>query len=119
MFDAQVIISDGTAVKLFSPWFPRGGDYVRVLVDVTTILDTGGGTPQLDIDLFHKNADDEGDGIANGSAITMNAAGRNTIKEWTAIKELVRFRFTFDTSGSLAWVIFRMLPPSWFDSSTT
>lgn len=119
MFDAQNLISDGSAVKVFSPWFPRGGDNVRVLVDVLAIVDTGGGAPQLDVDLFHKNADDEGDGTANGSAIAMTATGRNTIKEWTAIKEMVRFRFTFDTSGSLALVFFRMLPPSWFDAAST
>jgi hypothetical protein len=119
MFDAQTLLSDGNPVIAFSPWMPRGGDNLRCLVDVLAIVDTGGGTGTLTVDLFHKNADDEGDGTANGSAITMTTTGRNPIKEWTAIKELVRFRFTFDTSMGTGWVTFRVLPPSWFDTATT
>jgi len=120
MFDGQLLIQGST---VYSPWFKRGGDSVRITVDV---LEISGAT--LKVELFTKKADDAGDGSNADSQgtptnITRTTVGRGTTTEWDqsvtatiSLYDLVRYKFTV-TGSSTDWVLFRMLEPQWYDSA--
>ena len=111
MFQAQMLISQGTAVKtpVYSPWTERGGDYLRASVE---FID---GTGELTIEVATKNHTDPGDGtVISGTSIFIDGAGSET-EQWTELKEMVRYKITTGgTSGK--WVLFRILEPVWFDA---
>ena len=120
MFDAQLLFpgAAGAALSFYSPWVPRGGDNLRATVDVV-----GRVSSQLTVRVFTKNLEDTGDGTDAdvGTSIVASATGRATA-EWTsgtaALKELVRYKYTVQSTGTGAtdWVLFRMLAPVWFDT---
>ena len=113
MFEAQMLISNGTGYAVYSPWFPRGGDNLRATLEVVNRV----GTATVTVRVFTKNAEDVGDGSEAGSSLSISggAAGRS-VAEWAGVtKQLVRYKFTVGgTDGN--WTIFRMLAPVWFDS---
>jgi len=123
MFDAQLLFPGsvpGTGIKIYSPWFPRQADHMRVTLEVVEI---NGAT--IEAMLFTKNSEDGGDGTNADSAggptnITANAVGRTTT-EWyssgtIALKEMVRYRFLITGTLTSDWVLFRMLSPVWFNA---
>jgi hypothetical protein len=118
MFEAQYLWStdeaDGHSV--FSPWFPRQGDCIRYTLDFIHKLN---GSPQIRVQLFHKNTEDTGDGSNTGSAIafTSSDAQRHQQEFTSGLKELVRYKFTVkaDSADVAQGILFRMLPPVWFD----
>lgn len=123
MYDAQTLqVQDGGTTVVYSPWFPRGGDYGLFTLEVAAI--GGSGTPKLAIALVQKNAETPGDGTAITSVtFERTAAGRTTVdfangigSPGTGFLELVRYKFTLNggTSGT-SWVTFRMLAPVWYD----
>lgn len=119
MFDAQLLQPS----TVYSPWFARGGDNVICTLDLIQL----GGSASIRVDLYSKSQEDTGDGSPvdpSGSPvkIEVNAAGRaqaewsvDTVTSGFNLSELVRYKFTVSTS----WVLFRMLPPVWFDSVAT
>ena len=117
MFEAQYLMTKASAgLTIYSPWFPRQADNVRFNIDLD---DVNGAT--LDIVLFHKNREDTGDGSTTGTSISaLNTLGR-TVAEFKGLKEMVRYKFVVkaDSNGTLGWILFRMLPPIWFDSVST
>lgn len=131
MFDSQTIQMVGTtSTVLYSPWFPRGGDYGLFTLEVAAIQPGGGSGLKLTAVLLHKNASDPGDGSAavGGTAgnIERTSAGRTTIDytkdigsspAFGGFKELVRYQFTLSGSSTTgtSWATFRMLAPVWYD----
>ncbi|MBK8977630.1 MAG: hypothetical protein IPM29_17105 [Planctomycetes bacterium] len=116
MFDAQLMIteSDGASVSLYSPWMNREGDRVLATLDLVELHPDG----RLQVSVYHKSAEDSGDGDpASGTAITRTSAGRTT-SEFGPLKEFVRYKFTCesDGEGTQAWTLFRMLRLAWFDA---
>jgi hypothetical protein len=125
MFDAIRIYQGMT---LYSPWFPRGGDFVVVSAECVRL---SGSEPSLKIELFHKNADEPGDGVnvdtgTPAKSLVLNSVGRQSV-DWkrsgtlSGLKELVRYRFTM-TGGEGEIpdsMLFRLLPPVWYDATTT
>ena len=120
MFDAQLLFpgAAGAALSVYSPWFPRQGDNLRVTVDVVQRASS-----KLTISVWTKNTtdtDDGGDAHASTS-IVATATGR-AVAEWVSgtatLKELCRYKFTVQSTGSSAtdWCLFRMLAPVWFDT---
>lgn len=120
MIDGTLIFQ-GTTV--YSPWFPRGGDFVVVTAELVA---KSGSTPSLKIELYHKDSSDTGDGDNVDSAgtpknITLTTVGR-TSTDWAAsgtisgFKELVRYKFTMSGSGGNDWSLYRLLPPQWYDT---
>jgi hypothetical protein len=112
MFEAQYLPK---LVVVFGPWMPRGGDYHIATADLVG-LDAGA---TLNVDLFSKNREDTTNGtiVDAGTTIAISTADRGS-KEWgpttgTGLKEIVRYRYEC-TGGD--WVLFRMLPPVWFDA---
>lgn len=128
MFDSQTIQMQGTtATTLYSPWFPRGGDFGLFTIEATSM---GGTSLTLTAVLVHKNASDPGDGAPVDGNITdlkRSAVGRETIDFYNGrvnsgtpfggFKELVRYKFTLSggATSTTSWATFRMLPTTWYD----
>ena len=116
MFDAQILMSDSTgSTDVYSPWFARGGDNIRCTVEVLEVLDS---FSQLTVSLYHKNQEDTGDGSALTGSQSRSSAGLIE-REWTGLKELVRYKFSVESTDSPAgdaWVLFRALSALWFDT---
>lgn len=116
MFEAQLLIRGSSALTIYSPWFPRQGDSLRATLEVVAIAGTG---TSINVEVFTKNSEDAGDGTdaAAGTDINRTSAGRETVEWLKSLEELVRYKYTVDsTNDPAAWVLFRMLPPVWFDS---
>ena len=118
MFDAQLLIADGggSEVQVFGPWMTREGDDARLTLEIVDIY--AGETTTLRVEVYQKNTEDTGDGTPYaGTSISATATGVAASVEWTGVKELVRYKFTY--TGGLegdGWVLFRMLDPVWFDA---
>jgi len=126
MFQAQMLIRGSATTKVYSPWFPRGGDSVIISADLVAFAGT---TPTLTVRLYTRASEAVGDGgtavtpspIAGGT-IVLTAAGRGSCEyasgASTGLNELVRYGF--ECSGSAGdWVLFRVLPPVWYDAVKT
>jgi hypothetical protein len=103
-----------TATIVFSPWETRFADNIRVIVEVAAIYNAS-----ITIDLYEKNIDDIGDGTSKAGSISTASVGRTAPQEWTAVKEMVRYKITVawgGTAGSGGWVLFRLLDLVWFDT---
>lgn len=115
MFQAQMMLVGGGAatVKIYSPWFERNGDNLRVSAELVAV---SGAT--ITVKVYSKASDATGDGtvVTPVSAnIALNAVGRAT-EEYAGLNELVRYGFECSGSTANQWVLFRMLPPVWFDT---
>ncbi len=105
---------------VYSPWFPRQADSARFSLEVVA---RSGAT--VTVSVFTKLAEEGGDGVNSDSdgsptSIVGSAVGRTTT-EWLsagtiALLDLVRYKFTVTGTNNYDWVLFRMLPPAWFDS---
>ena len=126
MFDAQTIQMQGTtSTVVYSPWFPRGGDYGLFTLEVAVI--GGAGTPTLSVALFHKNTSETGDGsLATTLSFSLTSATRTSVDfsngagsspTFGGFKELVRYKFTLSggSANITSWATYRMLAPVWYD----
>lgn len=113
MFEAQLLIAKGSNYSVYGPWFPKGGDSAKFMVDVVEVDINFGAT--LTIEVLTKNTEDTGDGssIASQNVNSVGITPFNLTTEST-IEELVRYRYTVN-SGSGDWFLFRMLAPVWYD----
>jgi len=119
MFESQKLVAKSAPYRVLSPWFPRGGDNVTLTLDLVELY----GNPRLTVRAFTKNSEDPGDGTdADSVTPTMIAAGSpgQVSASWEGkVGELVRYEFEIeheDVTGAPGdWVLFRMLPPVWFD----
>ncbi|MEE9394024.1 MAG: hypothetical protein V3W41_16105 [Planctomycetota bacterium] len=108
MFEAQILNNNSAA---FSPWMPRGGDNITFTFEIIDKLLS----QDFQVQLFEKNSEETGDGTAVGSeplgsqSIGLHAATK------TGMKELVRYKYSFKGAVPGDWVLFRILPPVWFD----
>lgn len=128
MFDAQTIqkFGSGADTVVYSPWFPRGGDYGVFTMEVVAI--GGSNSPTLAVGLVQKNSDETGDGdpVPTGTVnFERTSAGRTSV-DFTAgmgagafagFEQLVRYEFTLSggASNETSYVTFRMLAPVWYD----
>ena len=115
MFEAQLLISKSTQYSVYGPWFPKGGESAKFVVDIVE-LEIGGGS-NIEVDVLTKNTEDTGDGgasIANSGAL--NTVGLHVIDLSTesTIKELVRYKYTLPDIAAGDWFLFRMLAPVWY-----
>lgn len=115
-FRAQLL--NGRSDPVFSPWFQRRSDYVRLTADLVDLVSGA----SLEVRLYTKSRQQAGSGteVDSGTRITLSSSGRSTA-EWgprtgSGLKELVRYRFENTTTTPTAWLIFRMLNASWFDA---
>ena len=117
MFDGQILIGGTSGPTIYSPWFPRQGDFLIATLQVISTAATGG-TKTLKVEVATKNTEDTGDGtvVAGDLTIEANAASFTESNTWGpgVLKELVRFKFTISSDGD-DW-LFRMLDPVWYDA---
>ena len=97
---------------VFSPWFPREADNAWFTFEA---IDEGGTSPIFTVEVWHKNTDEPGPGEKNTTATFGTLSGDYKHANFTGLREMVRFKFSL--TGSSAWVIFRMLMPSWYDTA--
>jgi hypothetical protein len=96
---------DGNA--FYSPAFPRGGEAAVFTVETTHVSSS----PTFVVTIQHRNEDDTSwadlDTFSN-----ITAVGTST-KDVTGIKELVRLKFTFSTTGADDAVHIIVPAPAW------
>lgn len=122
MFQAQMLTANGTAggSDVYSPWFPRGGDNMIATVEIISM--SGSSPTGLTVEVWTKAKSDAGDGsgpLTNTASTTSfgstSTAGRYSATYAANLNELVRYKFKPGTTDG-KWVLFRMLPPSFFDT---
>jgi hypothetical protein len=118
MFDAQVLIATGTAYSVYGPWMPRGGDGITMAIDVVTDNFSSG---DITVDLVTKKSEEAGNGTAISGQTLTGTTGAVTEKTVAPnatqyLEDLVRYKFTVPAATAGNFVIFRMLPASWFDA---
>jgi hypothetical protein len=92
----------------YSPEFGRGG--LRAVFACMATHISGSGT--LDIDIEHRNSDDTA--FTSAGTFTQITATGSSTKEVSALKEILRLKFTVGGSGPTSAVGYIMPPPQWF-----
>lgn len=122
MFQAQMLTATGVAnaADIFSPWFPRGGDNMICTVEILSLPNTS--PTGLTVEVWTKAKSDVGDGggALTNTASTTSFGSTSTVGRYSAtyaanLNELIRYKFKPGTTEG-KWVLFRMLPPSFFDT---
>ena len=115
MIDATILLKGST---VFSPWFARQADLLRVTAECVAV---NGAT--LTVKLYTKDGETPGDGAAVDAAVSiaLSSVSRSTAEWKTAasqpgVLQLLRFQYTVTGSTNNDWILFRLLPPVWFDA---
>lgn len=105
----------------FTPWFPRGGDNAWFTYE---IIDQNFGTGgSFVVNTYTKNREDSGsEGTLVMSDSDWGAIGGTNFFHGEAnnLRDLVRFKVTImggETPTGPEGVIYRILPPTWYDNS--
>ena len=117
MFDAQLLIAKANGGEndyiVLSPWFRRQADNA---VFTGEVVELDGG--QVDVTVMTKNSEDAGDGTDVSGTISLGTTkGCDDEAFIGVLEEMVRYKFTVPNGTAGNWVLFRMLPPVWFDSA--
>jgi len=115
MIDATLLFSGMT---VYSPWFPRQADMLRVTAECMALYNTS-----VTIELLTKNEEDTGNGdpVDESVTIVLDAVERVTA-EWKTVvaqegvRQLLRFRYNVGADPTNEWILFRLLPAVWFDA---
>jgi hypothetical protein len=74
------------------------------------------GTSALAVTVCTKNREDEGSEPTTGGSFALLTGNFWEVNS-TGLKELVRFQLKFTASAAGQGVIFRFLPPTWYDTA--
>jgi hypothetical protein len=103
------------ATSVYSPWFPRGSD--NAIFTFETIASFG--TPGFTVDVYHRNADEAGNGAAATGVGSWTTVGTTfQYRRYDNLKEMVRFKFNLAPTGT-SGVLYRMLDPTWFNKASS
>ena len=109
MFEGQYLFDDAA---VYGPWFARQGDRIKIVGELIKK-----NTANIDVSLYTKAPEDSGDGtLVTGGNLTLSTEGTVADKEYSVLKELVRYKFTATGTTAAHYALFRMCPASWFDS---
>jgi len=119
MIDATLLFAQSETDHIYSPWFPRQADMLRVVAECVAVNGAA-----LVVKLYTKSLSDPGDGdpVNTSVSIELNAVGRSAATEWKTVsgqegvQQLLRFRYTVTGESSNNWILFRLLPAVWFDA---
>lgn len=122
--------------NVYSPWFPREADNAIFTVEEIQSTDSGNLTVGLTVTIWHKNADEIGEGTEIATTWDPISGTNLSSIDVTGLREMVRFEYTVtggaaygqttvNTFGDpynldnaeVGWVIFRMLEPTWYDKA--
>ena len=93
--------------SLYSPSYPRGGESATFAVEATVV----NGSPTLVVLVEHKNVDDTSWATA-ATFSNITATGVSTI-DGSALKEELRFKYSFSGGSSGDFVHLVVAPPAW------
>lgn len=107
-------------LSVLGGWMNRQADNARFSFQVIGYGGAASPTVTITIRVYHKNADDPGDGTPITSPTITFIAGTDAIgtvkvAEWSDLKELVRFEYVV-TGTQGHWVHFQHLAPVWFNT---
>lgn len=109
----QIVALNTSAQTYYTPWFPKSAD--NGVFTLEKVLETIHGG--ITVTVYTKNREDEGSapGTAVGTFASLSAAFHEVA--CSGLKDLVRFKITFTASAAGQGVIFRFLPPTWYDTA--
>jgi hypothetical protein len=93
-----------------TPWFPRQADNAIFGYQILKELFP---TDTIGVTVYHKNREDSGRGELHSSP-SWDADGNVRTAAFEGLKEMVRFSIA---GGGAIGVVFRMLPPTWYDDA--
>ena len=112
--------------ELYSPWFPREGDNAIFTMEIIAKLNlASASTSTMVVDVYHKEAEDTGNGVLAVSNIYASPIGPADDKGFFVsapienLKEMVRFKYRMDCNSFVAAFLYRMLPTTWFNAAGT
>ncbi|MBZ0150269.1 MAG: hypothetical protein K8J09_01965 [Planctomycetes bacterium] len=109
----QITALDTASVTYYTPWFPRGAENAAFSLEkVADTIGNGGVT----FGVVTKNREDEGSGGTSAGSFS-SVSGGFYEATCTGLSELVRFTITFRATAVGQGVIFRFLPPTWYDKA--
>jgi len=113
--NTQIVALNTSATVYYTPWFPKAAD--NAVFTLEKIQDTLATAP-FKVEVLTKNREDEGSAPWTVVA-TINTALNGNFYEanCTGLKELVRFQLTFTASAAGQGVVYRILPPTWYDTA--
>lgn len=117
----------GGGAIYYSPWFPRGGNAGVFQLDLMEVVDMS--TVQFAIETKNTEDDDK-DALTSFASVTISSfsslpartklvagASLDSTTTDSGFRELVRYRYTLDSSSSDGGFIhFRMLNPAWLSN---
>ena len=109
MFDAQYLHRNQI---VWTPWLQREGDYMEIAAQL--IQENGTGS-ELKVTGYTKTAEADGHGAVLASTpltITGTGTGQAT---FSGLQSLVRFKIQNTSTDTSAYILFRILPVSWYD----
>lgn len=108
-----LIVDSETDTVLFTDWMPRQGDHAVFTTELITAIGA-----DFAVEVYHKNSEDSGPGAAVGSLVAATTTLGLHEKQFSGLKELVRYRITVSaTAGNMGGVIYRFLQVTWFDKA--
>lgn len=111
--NTQIIAINTGAQTFYTPWFPRGAD--NAVFTLEKQQDTF--STVMSVSVESKNREDEGSAPFADVATFTALAGNFFEASCTGLKELVRFKMTFTANAVGQGVVYRFLPPTWYDTA--
>jgi len=111
----QIVALDTSAKSYLTPWFPKGAD--NGVFTMEKPQDTIAGTA-VQVKVYTKNREDEGS-KPWATVGTFTAVSGTSFLEvnCSQLKDLVRFEITFTANAVGQGLIYRFLPPTWYDTA--
>ena len=120
MLIGQTVLAPTTATAYYGPWFPRGGNSLKAEVQfLNKSLALATSLTTFTCEVQTKNNEDADSAATTiGAAFTVDHTTRLGVvtvsaSTLTGAKELVRYKFNLQNTGSAAWVHFNPNPPIW------
>lgn len=110
--NTQIIAFDTASNVYYTPWFPRGADNAVFALEL--IKNT---LASFAVNVRTKNREDEGSAPGSSAGTFTQLSGNFLQVNCTGLKELVRFEITTRGGAAGDGVIYRFLPPTWYDTA--
>jgi hypothetical protein len=113
--NTQIVALDTSAQTYFTPWMPKGADNGVFTMEKT--LDTITGTA-VAVRVFTKYREDEGSSPGSAAGTFAALESTNFLEaNCASLKDLVRFEIKFTAASAGQGVVYRFLPPTWYDTA--
>jgi hypothetical protein len=115
----EIVALNTSAQTYYTPWFERQADNANFSMElvVNSIPSSPG---PFTVTVWTKNREDEGSspGTAVGTFSSIDGGALGMFEaSCVGLKQLVRFQITFRAGAASHGVVYRFLPPTWFDTA--